>query len=169
MRRWKVLLMSIFLIMVGDLLAQEVPFTPDGIASLTGQDICKLQGEFPKTMGVYLDRQKQHAIQSREREGIVAVFLLSKPSSRNCGVVDASLNLTPLIKGSETPEFKCSSGKEGGATWGRWGHIVGLADNQSGKKRYVKARLAWRVNVPAKRFEPITGNVVTCDTSGYGD
>lgn len=167
MRGCKVLLMSIFLITVANLCAQTVAFTPDGIASLRGQNICNLQGEFPKTEGVYLDRQKDHAIQSRERGNVIAVFLLSEPTSRNCGVVDASLNLTPLVKAGETPEFKCYSGTEGGTTWGRWGHIIGLADNQGGKKRFVRARLAWRVDVAAKRFEPITGKAVTCDTGGY--
>jgi hypothetical protein len=167
MLRWQVLLLSATVITTGYLCAQEVPFTSDGIASLTAKNICQLQGEFPKTDGVYLDHRKQHVVQYRERDGVVVIFLLSKPSSRNCGIVEASVNLTPLVKRGESVEFKCYSGSEGGTTWGRWGHIVGLADNHGGKKRFVRARLAWRVDLAEKRFEPITGKKVTCDTSGY--
>lgn len=67
MLRWQVLLISVSLITAGYLRAQEVPFTPDGIASLTGRNICKLQGEFPKSLGVYLDQQREHVVQYRER------------------------------------------------------------------------------------------------------
>lgn len=131
-------------------------------------DICNLEGEFPKQLGVYLDRSKEYAVQYRERDSIIAVFLLSRPTLR-CGVVDAVLDLTPLIETDETLEFKCYTGKEGGTTWGKWGHVVGLANNQHGKKRFVRARLAWRVNVKEKRFEEIKGEKVECDTAGYTD
>ena len=118
---------------------QQVPFTSAGIASLRGKDICELQGQFPKQLGVYLDHRKEHAVQYRERDGVIALFLLAKPSSTNCGIVDAVLDLTPLIKVGETPEFKCYADHEGGTTAGKWGHVVGLADNQRGTKRVVKA------------------------------
>lgn len=146
----------------------EVSFTPKGIASLVGKDICDLHGEFPVGGAVYLDHRKQVALDYRERDGVYAVFLLSKPST-NCGQVDAILDLTPLIKNSESMEFKCYTKREGGTTWGKWGHVVGLADNQDGKKRFVKARLAWRVNLKKKRFEKIKDEEVQCDTSGYAD
>jgi hypothetical protein len=146
----------------------EVPFTHEGIASLVGMDVCSLAGEFPKQLGVYLDGSKEHAVQYRERDGIIAVFLLSSPTPR-CGVVDAVLDLTPLIKTNETLEFKCYTSNEGGTTWEKWGHVIGLANNQHGKKRFVRARLAWRVNVKEKRFEEIKGEKVECDTAGYAD
>jgi hypothetical protein len=146
----------------------RVPFTPSGISSLTGKDICSLDGEFPKQLGVYLDVGKEHAVQYREREGVVAVFLLSKPTL-HCGTVDAGLDLTRLIRKGETVEFKCYTKREGGTTWGKWGHIVGLANNDEGRERLVTARMAWRVNINGKRFEAIKGETVHCDTSGYTD
>ena len=146
----------------------EVPFTPAGIASLKGKDVCNLEGEFPEQSGVYLDLRKEHAVQYRERDGVIAVFLLSSPTLR-CGVVDASLDLTSLIRKGETVEFKCYTNREGGTVWGKWGHIVGLADNQRGLKRFVTAHLAWRVNIKEKRFEQLKDKVVHCDTSGYAD
>jgi hypothetical protein len=116
-----------------------VPFTPAGIASLQGNDICSLEGEFARQLGVYLDLGKEHAVQYREREGIVGVFLLSRPTG-HCGIVDASLDLTQLIRKGETAEFKCYTNREGGTTWGKWGHIIGLANNQGGRQRFVKAQ-----------------------------
>ena len=147
--------------------AGDVPFTPAGIASLRGKDICELQGKFYSKMGVYLDRQKDHVVEALERDGMTVVFLLEKPLSDNCGIVDAVLDLTPLIKSGENPEFKCYTDTEGGTTWTKWGHVIGLADNQRGTKRFVKARLAWRVNVAEKRFEAIHDKPVRCDTTGY--
>jgi hypothetical protein len=170
MSRWCSLLMfGVALISFCHAGARQVPFTPAGISSISGKNICELQGEFPRQLGVYLDQRKEHAVQYRERDGVIAIFLLSKPSSANCGVVDAVLDLTPLIKAGESPEFKCYTGHEGGTTWGKWGHIVGLANNHRGTKRFVKARLAWRVNIANKRFETIDDKAVRCDTSGYED
>jgi|GEM_PF-3677033 len=97
------------------------------------------------------------------------VFLLGKPLLGRCGIVNAVLDLTSVVNTDESVEFKCYTNNEGGTTWKKWGHIVGLANNENGKKRYVKARLAWRVNVKEKRFETIENKVVTCDTTGYGD
>lgn len=114
---------------------------------------------------MYLDLHKQHAVQYRERGGIIAVFLLSKPTAQY-GLVDAVLDLTPLIKTGESPEFKCYTNHEGGTTWGKWGHVIGLADNESGKRRFAGARLAWRVNIEKKRFEEISEKT-QCDTSGF--
>jgi len=145
----------------------QVPFTAAGIMSLTGKNVCTLEGDFPEQFGVYLDHKKEHAVQYRERNGIIAIFLLSRPSLR-CGVVDAALNLTPLIRTGETVEFKCYTAHEGGTTWGKWGHVIGLANNENGTERFVKARLAWRVNVKDKRFEELK-ETVTCDSSGYSD
>lgn len=147
---------------------QSVPFTPAGISLLKGKNICNLEGEFPEQLGVYLDHRKEHAVQYRERDGITAVFLLSRPTL-HCGVVDAALDLTPLIRKGEALEFKCYTDREGGTTWGKWGHVVGLADNQGGRKRFVTARLAWRVNITEKRFEEMKGETVRCDTGGYTD
>jgi hypothetical protein len=145
-----------------------VPFTSAGIASLTGKDVCSLGESFPNQFGVYLDMAKEHAIQYREQDRIIAVFLLSKPTA-HCGIVDATLDLTPVVRKGETVEFKCYTDREGGTTWGKWGHIVGLANNRAGQRRFAKARLAWRVDSDNKRFEPITVSVVNCDTSGYSD
>ena len=146
----------------------SVPFTSAEIASLPGKDICTMGEEFPKQLGVYLDLAKEHAVQYRERDGVVAVFLLSKPTL-HCGIVDASLDLTPVIRKGETVEFKCYTKHKGGTTWGKWGHIVGLANNHAGQKRFVKTRMAWRVDIENRRFEPIMGEAVQCDTSGYAD
>lgn len=42
--------------------------------------------------------------------------------------------------------------------------------NRSGSlKRFAKARLAWRVNVKESRFQELSGESVTWDTSGYAD
>ena len=79
------------------------------------------------------------------------------------------VSLTPLIKSGESPEFKCHTDIEGGSTWTKWGHVIGIANNQRGRKRFVTARFAWRVNIPEKRFEPIRKKPVRCDTSGYED
>jgi hypothetical protein len=145
-----------------------VPFTPQGINSILGRNICDFQGEFPERFGVYLDRAKQYSVDYRARHGVVAVFLLRKPTS-HCGIVDAALELTHQIRKGESVEFKCCTAHEGGTTWGEWGHVIGLADNENGLKRFVRPRLAWRVDIKKRRFERITGQPVTCDTSGYAD
>jgi hypothetical protein len=149
--------------------AGDIPFTPTGIAALKGKNVCELQGKFYSKMGVYLDGRKEHAVQYLERDGMTVAFLLGKPLSDNCGIVDAVLDLTPLIKGGESAEFKCEADGEGGATWKKWGHVIGLANNQRGRKRFVRARLAWRVNIVEKKFEPISNRPVRCDTTGYED
>jgi len=148
--------------------AGDVPFTPAGIASLKGRDICELQGTFYSKVGVYLDGRKEQAVKYLERDGMIVVFLLGKPLSDNCGIVHDVLDLTPLITSGENVEFKCQTDTEGGATWKKWGHVIGLANNQRGTKRFATARLAWRVNVTEKRFDPIK-KPVRCDTSGYED
>lgn len=145
-----------------------IPFTPAGIRSISGKDICEFQGEFPEGFGVYLDRGTKYSLDYRERDGVAAVFLLSKPTDR-CGIVDATLDLTHVASKRETVEFKCYTAHEGGTTPAKWGRIIGLADNENGLKRFVKARLAWRVDIQEKRFEMLKGQSVTCDTSGYDD
>jgi hypothetical protein len=147
---------------------KAIPFTAEGVQSIAGEDVCAFQGEFPTQFGVDLDRSKEHAVQYRERNGIIAVFLLSRPVSR-CGIVDAVLDLTSVIRKGETVEFKCYTAHEGGTTLGKWGHVIGLADNENGLKRFVRARLAWSVDVKEKRFEELKGHSVTCDTTGYSD
>jgi hypothetical protein len=147
---------------------RRIPFTAKGIRSIVEKNVCDFQGEFPEQDGVYLDGRKENAVHYQQRDGIVAVFLLSRPTGR-CGVVDAALDLTPLVRKGETVEFKCYTAHEGGTTWGKWGHVIGLADNENGLKRFVRARLAWRVDVKEKRFEELKGQPVTCDTNGYAD
>jgi len=154
MFRWLLVLLGIALIPSSYAGEDRIPFTPEGFASLKGKDVCSLEGEFPNELGVDLDRRKEHAVQYRERGGIIAIFLLSRPTPR-CGVVDAVLDLTPLLKTGESPEFKCYTRHEGGTTWGKWGHVIGIANNQRGSKRFVRARLAWRVNLKEMRFEEI--------------
>lgn len=161
--------------------APRIPFTPDGIRSSLGKDVCDFLGaESPEewqTYGVYLDRAKRYLVDYKERDGVAAVFLLSKPNlvfrsnkaTLTCGVVDASLDLTRVIRNDDTFAFKCYTAHEGGTTSSKWGHVVGLADNDNGLKRTVQARLAWRVDVQEKRFEMLKGQSVTCDTSGYDD
>ena len=148
--------------------AGDVPFTPTGFALLKGRNVCELQGEFPVGVGVDLDHKKEHAVVYQERDGVFAIFLLSKPTER-CGIVDAVLDLSPLIRPGEEAEFKCYTDTEGGTTWPKWGHIIGLTNNQRGRKRFVMARLAWRVNVAENRFEAIHDKPVRCDTAGYTD
>ena len=147
---------------------RRIPFTAKGIRSIVEKNVCDFQGEFPEQDGVFLDGRKENAVHYQQRDGIVAVFLLSRPTGR-CGVVDAALDLTPLVRKGETVEFKCYTAHEGGTTWGKWGHVIGLADNENGLKRFVRARLAWRVDVKEKRFEELKGQPVTCDTNGYTD
>jgi hypothetical protein len=101
--------------------AGDIPFTPSGIASLRGKDVCELNGKFYSKVGVYLDGGREHVVKYLARDGMTVVFLLGKPMSENCGIVDAVLDLTPLIKAGETPEFKCYTDTEGGTTWERWG------------------------------------------------
>lgn len=168
MSRWLLTIVGTLSISLAFASAGDIPFTSAGIALLKGKNICDLQGEFYVGASVYLDHKKTYALDSRVRDGVHAVFLLSKPTA-NCGLVEAVLDLTPLIETDETLEFKCYTSKEGGTTWGKWGHVVGLANNQHGKKRFVRARLAWRVNVKEKRFEEIKGEKVECDTAGYAD
>lgn len=168
MSRWLLTIVGTLSISFAFANGGDLPFTSAGIALLKGKNICDLQGEFPVGVAVFLDHQKKHTLDYRERDGVSAVFLLSKPSV-NCGLVDAVLDLTPLIKTGETLEFKCYTSKEGGTTWGKWGHVIGLANNQQGKKRFVRARLSWRVNLKEKRFEEIKGEKVECDTAGYAD
>lgn len=146
----------------------QVPFTPAGIRSIRGRNICDFEGKYFEGIGVYLDREKTHSVDERESNGVDAVFLLSKPTE-HCGIVESTLDLTRLIRRGESVEFKCYTGHEGGTTWPKWGHIIGLADNQNGLKRFVRARVPWRVDVQAKRFEELRGQPVTCDTSGYDD
>lgn len=167
MSRWLLIVVGMLAISFASAGEGDIPFTSAGIASLVGKSICDLQGKFPLGVAVYLDHRKQYALDYRERDGTIAVFLLSKPVAQ-CGRVDAVLNLTPLIKTGESPEFKCYTDHEGGTTWGKWGHIIGLANNESGKKRFVSARLAWRVNIERKSFEKISEKT-QCDTSGYAD
>jgi hypothetical protein len=145
---------------------ERIPFTATNIRSIIGRNICEFQGEFPEQFGVYLDGRKENSVHYQQRDGIIAVFLLSKPTGR-CGVADAALDLTPLIRKGETVEFKCYTAHEGGTTWAKWGHVIGLADNGNGLKRFVRARLAWRVDVKEKRFDELKGQSVTCDTGGY--
>ena len=146
----------------------RIPFTATNIRSIVGKNICDFQGEFPEQDGVYLDGRKENLVHYQQRDGIIAVFLLSKPTGR-CGVADAALDLTSLIRKGETVEFKCYTAQEGGTTWRKWGHVIGLADNENGLKRFLRARLAWRVDVKDKRFEELKGQSVTCDTSGFSD
>ena len=146
----------------------ELPFTPAEIRSIAGKNVCDFQGEFPEQGGVYLDGKKSNAVHYQQRNSVIALFLLSRPTDR-CGVIVAAVDLTSLVREGEAVEFKCYSAHEGGTTWAGWGHVIGLADNDSGRKRYVKARLAWRVNVERSRFESLTGQSVTCDTSGYAN
>lgn len=145
-----------------------IPFTPAGIRSMNGKNICDFQGKFLYASDVYLDRARSYSVDYRERDGVFAVFLLSKPTG-HCGIVDAALDLTHLIRKGEGIEFKCYTRQEGGTTWGKWGHVVGLADNHNGQERFAHARLAWRVDIKEKRFEGLEGQPVTCDTSGYED
>jgi len=146
----------------------RIPFTAAGIRSITGKNVCDFQGEFPEQDGVYLDGQKNILVHYQQRNGVIAVFLLSRPTGR-CGVVDAALDLTPLIRKGESVEFKCYTAHEGGTTWEKWGHVIGLADNKNGLRRFVRARLAWRVNTQGRQFQELKGQSVTCDTSGYAD
>ena len=126
---------------------------------------------------MYLDHAKRYSVDYRERDGVVGAFLLSRPTlifrsgkpTLTCGVVDASLDLTRVIRKGEDVEFKCYTTHEGGTTWGKWGHIIGLADDDNGLKRIAKARLAWRVDVVQKRFEQLKNEPVTCDMTGYAD
>ncbi|MFI5126967.1 MAG: hypothetical protein WBE21_12020 [Candidatus Acidiferrales bacterium] len=148
-----------------------IPFTSAGIRSIVGKNVCQFEGaKFLAGVGVALDLGKQYAVEDRENDNdsVVGVFLIQKPTLR-CGIVDASLDLTRLARKGEAPEFKCYTAHEGGTTWPKWGHIIGLADNDNGLKRFVKARLAWRVDVKEKRFEELKGQSVTCDTAGYDD
>jgi hypothetical protein len=145
-----------------------IPFTPEGIRSITGKDVCDFSGQFPEQFGVYLDGKKDNVVHYQQRDGVIAVFLLSKPSGR-CGLVDAVIELTPLVRKGENVEFKCYTAHEGGSTPGKWGHVIGLADNKNGLRRFVKARLAWRVNTQERQFQELKGQSVTCDTSGYVD
>lgn len=142
-----------------------VPFTSEGIASLPGKDICTLQGKFSTVAGRSLDAKWEHSVEYRYRDGVIALFLLGKSGPPTyCGIVDAVVDLTPLIKSREVPYFKCHIDSAGPI---RWGKVVGLADNHAGKRRFVKARLAWKVDAKERRFEQLKEGRVSCDTSGY--
>lgn len=168
MSRWLLSLIGILLISTASARGGDIPYTSAGLAALKGKDICDLKGTFYVGVGVYLDQQKQYALRYLVRNGVDAVFLLSKPTT-TCGLVDAVMDLTPIIKTGESLEFKCYTDNEGGTTWGKWGQIIGLANNDQGSKRIVKARLSWRVNIKERRFEEIKDKEVECDTAGYTD
>lgn len=124
----------------------KIPFTSAGIRSIVGRDICDFVGH--QTMagvGVHLDLKKEYAVEDLVSDDgdVAGVFLIRRPTLR-CGTVDASLDLTPWMRTGEDAEFKCYTTHAGGTTWPKWGHIIGLADNKNGAKRFVKARLAWR-------------------------
>ncbi|MEQ1741458.1 MAG: hypothetical protein ABL869_03015 [Candidatus Nitrotoga sp.] len=143
------------------------PFTSEGLNTLKGKDICSIEGEFSGELGVYLDGHKDYSVVYRERDGVIAAFLLSHPTN-NCGKVEAVLNVTKTIKKEEFIEFQCYTKHEGGTGWEKWGHVIGLVNNDKGNKRFVTARVAWRVNVEKKRFEKISKKT-ECDTIGYAD
>lgn len=145
-----------------------IPFTPEGIRSIAGKDVCDFSGQFPEQFGVYLDGRKDNAVHYQQRDGLIAAFLLSKPTGR-CGLVDAVIDLTPLVRKGENVEFKCYTGREGGTGPEKWGHVIGLADNKNGLRRFVRARLSWRVNTRERQFQELKGQSVTCDTSGYAN
>jgi hypothetical protein len=149
----------------------KIPFTTAGIRSIVGRNICDFEEHQSLAgVGVDLDLKNEYAVEDLGSDDgdVVGVFLVRKPTLR-CGIVDASLDLTHVIRKGEHDEFKCYTAHEGGTTWPKWGHIIGLADNDDGLKRFAKARLAWRVNVKEKRFEELKGESVTCDTTGYDD
>jgi hypothetical protein len=160
--------LSLFLLCASGQTNGGIPFTPAGIRSIAGKNVCEFQGEFLYASGVYLDLEKLRSIDYRERDGVAAVFLLNKPTEE-CAVVDAALDLTRLIRKGESIEFKCYTAHEGGTTLGKWGYVIGLADNHGWLKRSVRARLAWKVDVMEKRFEKLKGQWATCDTAGYED
>ncbi len=89
------LLLLLFLHAAAGQIAKSIPFTPEGIRSITGKNLCDFSGDFSERFGVYLDGRKDNSVDYRERDGVSAVFLLSVPTDR-CGVVDAVLDLTPL-------------------------------------------------------------------------
>lgn len=156
---------------LGQTTAHKIPFISAGIRSIVGRNICDFEGQ--QTMagvGVDLDLKKDYAVEDlvSDDSAVWGVFLIRKPTLR-CGIVDASLDVSFLIRKGEEVAFKCYTAHEGGTTWPKWGHIIGLADNQNGTKRVAKARLAWRVDVKEKRFEELKGRSVTCDMTGYDD
>lgn len=110
----------------------KIPFTPAGIRSIIGKNVCQFSGwRFFEGDGVYLDFNKTHSVDYKVHEGVGAVFLLSKPTD-HCGIVDAVLDVTRLTRKGEGVEFKCYTAHEGGTTWPKWGHIIGLANNDNG-------------------------------------
>lgn len=146
-----------------------IPFTAAGIRSIVGKNVCQFSGwRSFEGDGVYLDFNKLHSVDWAVHDGVSAVFILSKPTD-HCGIVDAALDVTHLTRKGESVEFKCYTGHEGGTTWGKWGYVIGLANNENGTRRIARARLAWKVDVLEKRFEELKGQSVTCDMTGYAD
>jgi hypothetical protein len=82
----------------------DIPFSSAGIGSLPGKDICHLQGEFPKQFGLYLDDKKERSVEYRERDGVICpVSIGNVIATKTCGIVDAALDLTRLIRKGEDP------------------------------------------------------------------
>ena len=75
--------------------AGDVPFTPAGIASLKGRNICELQGTFYSKVGVYLDGRKEHAVKYLERDGMIVVFIVRDTSFRQRRDRGCHLELDP--------------------------------------------------------------------------
>jgi hypothetical protein len=156
---------------MGQTTTRKIPFSSVGIRSIVGKDICDFEGQrFLAGTGVDLDLKKEYAVVNLVSDdgNVVGIFLLRKPTLR-CGIVDASLDVSHVIRKGELVELKCYTAHEGGTTWPKWGHIIGLANGQNGTKRVAKARLAWRVDVVRKRFEELKNQSVTCDMTGYDD
>ena len=156
---------------IGQITAHKIPFTVAGIHLIVGRDICDFEGQqFLAGVGVDLDLKKEYAVVNLVSDdgNVVGIFLLRKPTLR-CGIVDASLDVSHVIRKGEGVELKCYTAHEGGTTWPKWGHIIGLADGRNGTVRIAKPRLAWRVDVVKKRFEELKKQSVTCDMTGYAD
>lgn len=144
--------------------AGQIEFSQAGIAEIRGKSICEFAGDFSKRLGVLVDGEERYSVEYRERDELIAIFLLSDSRPPDyCGSVLDSKVITPKHKG-DTVLFKCRLKNHANPGWG---HIVGLGDNHLGQLRYVTASDAWKVDIKSGSFEKINGNSVVCDASGY--
>lgn len=102
-----------------------------------------------------------HALEYRKLGRRQVVLLLSHDHD-GCGEIVAALWL-PRHRRGESIEFEC--GRKGAAL-DPAAHVIGLANNDKGRRKFAAARMAWKVDLDQNSFSRITGRVV-CDTSGY--
>jgi hypothetical protein len=143
---------------VGVASSGDVSLSESGLASLQGKARCLQKRDF----AFQIDEKRGSALVQVDSDAVLLLANAHPPEY--CGRVEAILDLTRLARQGEIAYFKSRIESKGHT---RWGRVIGLGNNHQGKKRFITARLAWRVNIKERRFADIEGQRVTCDTTGF--